>query len=85
MTYNVAAQKISCLDNQAALVPQAGKISLHIFVDRASVDIYGGNGTVYLPMAKRLSPEDHNLKLASTGGSANIVSLKVHELKSAWE
>jgi fructan beta-fructosidase len=85
MTYDVAAQKISCLGNQSALVPQDGKISLHIFVDRTSMDIYGGHGTVYLPMAKRLSPKDHNLKLSSIGGSANIVLLNVYELKSAWE
>ncbi len=85
VTYNVAAQTISCDDNQSALVPQDGKISLHIFVDRASVDIYGGNGTVYLPMAKKMSPENHSFKLFSTGGNASIVSLKVHQLKSAWQ
>jgi levanase/fructan beta-fructosidase len=83
--YNVAAQKISCLGNQAVLAPQDGEISLHIFVDRASVDIYGGGGTLYLPMAKALSPENQTLKLSCQGGDARIVSLKVHQLKSAWK
>jgi len=85
VTYDVAAQKISCLENQSALVPQDGKIALHIFVDRVSVDIYGGGGTVYLPLAKRISPENQNLKLFCQGGAARIISLRVHQLKSAWQ
>ncbi len=85
VVYDVATQKLSCLENQAALLPKDGKISLHIFVDRASVDIFGGNGTLYLPMAKALAAENQNLKISCRGGDANIVSLKVHELKSAWE
>jgi fructan beta-fructosidase len=84
VVYDVAAGKISCMGNQAALISKDGKISLHIFVDRASVDIYGGDGTLYLPMAKAMSPENQTLKLSCRGGSARIVSLKVCELKSAW-
>lgn len=83
--YNVADQKISCLGNQAALAPQNGEISLHIFVDRASVDIYGGDGTLYLPMARALSPKDRQLKLSCQGGNARIVSMSVYNLKSSWQ
>ncbi len=84
-TYDVSSQIISCLDKQSALAPHDGKISLHLFLDRASLDIYSGNGTVYMPLAKKFSPENHSVKLCSTGGTANVVSLKVHELKSAWQ
>lgn len=84
VVYDVAAQKISCMGNQAALTPKDGKISLHIFVDRASVDIYGGDGSLYMPMAKALAPQDQSLKLSCLGGSASVVSLNVHELSSAW-
>ncbi len=49
IVYNAAAQKISCLGSQAPLVPKDGNISLHIFVDRAAVDIFGG-GSLYVPM-----------------------------------
>ncbi len=85
VVYNVSARKISCLGSQATLVPESGKISLRIFVDRASVDIYGGGGILYMPMAKALSPENRSFKLSSQGGDAGIVSLKVYELKSAWQ
>jgi sucrose-6-phosphate hydrolase SacC (GH32 family) len=82
--YDVATQKISCLGSQAALAPKNGEISLHLFVDRVAVDIFGGGGSLYMPMAKSFSPEHKDLKLSCQGGDARIVSVKVHELKSAW-
>jgi hypothetical protein len=54
-------------------------------VDRASVDIYGGGGTLYMPMAKALSPENQSLKLFCQGGEARIISWQVYKLKSAWQ
>jgi len=83
--YDVAAQKISCLGCQAALLPKDGIISLHIFLDRSALDIFNHEGTLYMPMAKTASPEDKSLKLSCEGGDSRIVSLKVYELKSAWE
>ena len=85
VVYNAVTHTISCMGNQAELAPKDGRISLHIFVDRASVDIFGGDGTLYLPMAKALALENRSLKLSCQGGNASIVSLKVHELQSAWE
>lgn len=84
IVYETASQRISCLGSQAALVPDQGKIRLHIYVDRASVDIFGGDGRLYLPMAHALSPGDQNLKLSCAGGRAAISSMTVYELKSAW-
>jgi fructan beta-fructosidase len=81
----VKAQTISCLGSEAALAPQAGKITLHCFVDRASVDVFGGDGTLYLPMARALAPENRSLKLSCQGGRAGIVSLTVYELESTWK
>ncbi|HEU5396273.1 MAG TPA: glycoside hydrolase family 32 protein [Verrucomicrobiae bacterium] len=85
VVYDVAARKLSCLGCQADLAPEGGRIHLHVFVDRASLDIYGGDGTLYLPVAKALSPEDRDLKLSGSGGTAQLVSLKVYPLKSSWE
>ena len=84
LIYDVAAQKISCMGNQAALAPKDGKISLHIFMDRAALDIFGGDGALYMPMVQRLSQNNHNLELSCQGGDARIVALTVHELESAW-
>jgi fructan beta-fructosidase len=85
LTYDVAGQKLSCLGCQADLLPINDKIDLHIFVDRASVDIYGGDGTLYMPTATDISPDNRCLALSAVGGVARIVSLKIYELKSAWK
>jgi fructan beta-fructosidase len=85
VVYDVASRKLSCLGSQAVLEPAAGKLSLHIYVDRASVDIFGGQGGLYLPMARAILPKNQSLKLSCEGGNADIVSLNVYELKSAWQ
>ena len=85
VVYDTEAHKITCLGNETTLMPADGKIFLHVFVDRASVDIYGGDGTLYMPMAKALSPMDQKLSLSCLGGEAKIILLKVYNLKSAWE
>ncbi len=85
VVYDAASQKISCMGCEALLAPRDGQISLHIYVDRASVDIYGGQGSLYMPMAQALSPENQSLKLSSGGGHADILSMTVYELKSAWQ
>jgi fructan beta-fructosidase len=82
--YDVVAQKISCAGSEAALTPVDGKISLRLFIDRRSVDIFDGQGRLYMPIASPLPPENQSLKLWCDGGKATIVSLKVYELKSAW-
>jgi sucrose-6-phosphate hydrolase SacC (GH32 family) len=85
VTYDVANQKLSCPGCEAGLAPVDDKINLHIFVDRASVDIYGGDGTLYMPTATDLSPDNEALNLSSQGGEARIVSMTVYDLKTAWK
>lgn len=84
LNYNVNDRKLTCQGHNEMLTPKAGKIGLHIFIDRRSVDIFSSEGRVYMPMASALSPENRSLKLTAKGGAAAIRSLRVHELKSAW-
>lgn len=85
LVYDAMAQKISCLGSQSTLIPNDGRISLHIFLDRAALDIFGGEGTLYMPMANRFSSENKGLGLTSQGGDARIISMNVYGLKSAWD
>lgn len=84
LAYDVAGQTLSCLGCKSPLAPVDGHIFLHLFVDRASVDIFGGNGTLYMPVAEALSPGNHALRLNCQGGTAQISRLTVYRLKSAW-
>lgn len=84
ISYDVATQTISCLGNHSTLMPNEGKISVHVFVDRRSIDIFGDEGRLYMPMAMAISPENRSIALTCSGGQARIKKMKVHELKSAW-
>ncbi|HTI71590.1 MAG TPA: GH32 C-terminal domain-containing protein [Candidatus Limnocylindria bacterium] len=85
VTYNVAEKKLSCLGHTASFEAIEGKISLHLFIDRTSVDIFGNQGRLYMPMGIALSAENHSMKLSAKEGEAHIDSMTVYELKSAWK
>ena len=85
VTYDVAKAEISCRGRRAALKPVGGKVRIEVLLDRTSVEIFGNDGRVYMPIGAIASDEDRALALAATGGSAKAVSLDVIELKSAWE
>jgi fructan beta-fructosidase len=84
VVYDVTSQKLSCLGSQSVIVPRDGKISLHLFMDRRSLDIFGDQGRLYMPMASAMMPQNRSLKLLCNGGTAQIKALKVYELKAVW-
>lgn len=67
------------------LAPDRGRIRLRVLVDRATVDAFGNEGRV--ACCWNFVPEEGTtpLDLRADGGTARIVSLAVHELKSAWD
>jgi sucrose-6-phosphate hydrolase SacC (GH32 family) len=83
--YDVEKQEVSCLDRKAALKPVAGKIKLRLLVDRTSVDIFGNDGEIYMPMGMIIPAEKTALEVYAKGGTVHIDSLKVYDLKSAWK
>jgi sucrose-6-phosphate hydrolase SacC (GH32 family) len=84
VVYDVASQQLSCLGRKAALPPLNGKVTLRMFVDRTSVDIFGNGGRLYMPLGMALSPGNQSLSLQAQGGEARVDSLTVYPLKSAW-
>lgn len=84
ITYDVSSQELSCRGLKAKLEPANGKISLRLFVDRTSVDIFGGGGRLYMPIGMALAPENRTLSITAKGEGARIDSLTLYKLKSAW-
>jgi len=82
--YVVPDRQLSCLGSVSGLQPKDGKIHLRMFVDRRSVDLFGGDGRLYMPMASAIPPANRSLKMSAVGGDCRIHSLTVYELKSAW-
>jgi fructan beta-fructosidase len=82
--YDVKRAELSCNDKKAPLEPVAGKIRLRLLVDRTSIDIFGNDGRLYMPMGVIVPQHDLSLEVYVRGGSASIHWLQVHELNSAW-
>ncbi len=85
ITYDVQKQELSCKQKQGRLLPENGRIRLHVFVDRTSIDIFGNDGRVYMPMGVIVPRGNKTLALTAEGGIATIRALKVYELESAWK
>lgn len=84
VTYDVLRKELKCLNKTATLEPVAGSIQLRLLVDRVAMDVFGNHGSLYLPMGKILDTENRKLGLTVEGGEAQLKSLRVHTLKSAW-
>lgn len=82
--YNVAEKQLSCLGKSAKLEPVNGKIMLEILADRSSIEVFGNNGRVSLSSCFLPDGGNTSLGVYASGGEANIVYMKVYELRSAW-
>ncbi|MGO9200787.1 MAG: glycoside hydrolase family 32 protein [Limisphaerales bacterium] len=81
--YDVRKKELSCQGKTAPLPLVDGKVRLHLFVDCASIDIFGNNGSLYMPIGVILPPDNTSLDLYVRGGEARIHSLEVFQLNSA--
>jgi len=59
-------------------------IRLELLVDRTSIEIFGNDGRVYMPMGVILADNPESLEIFSEGGNTRIRSLEVYELDSVW-
>ena len=82
--YNVKRQKIYCIGEDGPLKPIDGKLTLHLLVDRTSLELFGNDGL--FSMSSCMIPEDDNKSIGvfCKGGQANLLKLSVWELNSAW-
>jgi fructan beta-fructosidase len=62
------------------LTPRAGRVHVHIFVDRSSIEVFGGDGETVLSDRIFPGPDDNRVQVET----AKVISLDVWPLKSAW-
>jgi len=82
---NVAKQKITSGKNSMPLPVKDGRVDFRLLSDHGVIEIFTDNGFKF--GAFQLMPDTDAPtapKLTATGGTAKIVSLDVHELKSVW-
>jgi sucrose-6-phosphate hydrolase SacC (GH32 family) len=84
VTYSAKDQKLSCVGS-APLQLHDGRLSLQILVDRTSIETFANDGEVSITDCFLPAANQPDLDLRVTGGNAQIISLKVFKLHSAWK
>lgn len=85
INYKVEARELSAADRTACLEPIDNRIKLQILVDRTSVEIFAIDCGITISACFLPHPADTTLGFRVRGGECKVVSLKVHELCSAWQ
>jgi sucrose-6-phosphate hydrolase SacC (GH32 family) len=85
VSYDSKKQELSVAGQRAAAPLRDGKQRLTIFCDRTGLEVFASDGLCYMPLPSNMNPENRRILLETRGGAANIHSLEVHELRSAWE
>ena len=60
-----------------------GQISLHIFVDNASIEIFGNQGKIVLSNLIFPDSTSNGMEISAAGGEAQIINLDIWELGKA--
>ncbi len=84
VAYDVGEQRLGCLDKTAPVSPVEGVVRLELLVDRTSIEIFAGDGRVYMPMGAILPEDNRSLHILAQGGPVKVQSLEVHYLRSIW-
>jgi levanase/fructan beta-fructosidase len=82
--YDVSKRILCVMNKEAQLAPVGDRLKLRIMVDRTSLEVFGNDGRVSFTSFFVADPEFKELSLTAVGGTAKMVTLDVHELKSAW-
>ena len=61
-----------------------GKLRLHIFVDKSSVEIFAGDGRLVFSLLTFPGENQTGVELYSENGNTAKVSLKAWNIKSVW-
>jgi hypothetical protein len=84
ITYNVKREELTCQGKTAPLKLADGHLRLRMLVDRTSIDIFGNDGQMYMPMGMIVPQDNRSLVIDVKGGQAWVNTLEVYKLKSAW-
>jgi len=84
VSYDVSAATLTFEGRAVSLPLVNGVLRLRFLVDRISLEIFGANGLIALPVGVIPSDDDLTLCLCVKAGRAIARSLAVHELHSVW-
>jgi fructan beta-fructosidase len=84
ITFDGRKQQLICRDVTAPLAPAAGNVTLHVLVDRGSVEIFANDGRIALSKGILVDSQAGGYTISAEGAPVHIQRLDVHELSSVW-
>ena len=84
LVYDVRKQELVCRQVKAALKLVNGELRLHVFLDKGSIEVFGGDGRAAVSVGAVPDDDDHAIGLFCRGGEAALRTLEVYPLRSAW-
>ena len=75
---------LTCGDKTASMPVNEGTVRLELLVDRVSIEIFGNDGEVYMPMGVIPKPDAQGITAFAQGGTAQLIHMQVFEMQSAW-
>jgi fructan beta-fructosidase len=83
--YDAKNKQLRVQDVKVPVTLRDGKIDLIVYTDRNSVEIFGADGLVYIPLNRVLPAAQTVVSVFSRGGPASFSDVAAYELKSIWE
>jgi fructan beta-fructosidase len=84
ITYDTQKQELVVNGHRASAPLREGKQRLTIYCDRNALELFASDGLTYVPMPFLPKADNRSVSLQAKGGTAQINSLAVYELKPAW-
>ena len=84
LSYDVRRDLLTAGKLTAPLHRSGEALHLRVLVDRGSVEVFASDGLAALCVPHRTA-ENRTFTLSALGGAAEIESVTLHELRSAWK
>ncbi|MCU6712750.1 glycoside hydrolase family 32 protein [Paenibacillus sp. J5C_2022] len=85
IVYDADAEQVTCGQAVSPLRKRPdGTVKLRIIADRTSLETFGNDGLLYMPVSIPPKPEAQGLRIFAGEGAGELLSLEIHELESIW-
>jgi fructan beta-fructosidase len=82
--YDVNEETLNCLERTAPLPVEDGVLEIELLVDRTSIEIFAGDGRIYMPIGTILPDDDRQIRILAEPGPVRIDRLELHRLHPIW-
>jgi sucrose-6-phosphate hydrolase SacC (GH32 family) len=84
MRYDLEKKMFNLLGRDILIEPVDGCLEFEVLVDRTSMELFAQGGKASASFCCLPEPRDMPLEFLAEGGDIKFISLRVHELQSAW-